>query len=146
MEFAVEIKAPPSVDRDTMSGQVAALVAKLNSGVVVERRRHERVAIAVLFRLTPLDEYGQPMPRQSIVVVGKNISLRGISFIHNRPLSYRRARITLIQPGIGHFDAEVDIRWCRFTRPEWYESGGRLLRTATREWRAAELDPSCQDA
>jgi hypothetical protein len=26
--------------------------------------------------------------------------------------------------------AEIDITWCRFTKPGWYESGGRLMRIA----------------
>jgi hypothetical protein len=146
MNLAAEIQAPRSLERKTVTGQVEALLAMLNPGVVVERRRQERVAISVLFRLTPLDEDRQPIASQSIVVVGKNISQRGISFIHNRPFAYRRARITLVQLGLGHFDAELDIRWCRFTRPEWYESGGRLVRAAMRDWPSDDLDRSSDDA
>lgn len=146
MELVVEKPAPSTIDLDTIGGQVEALLLQLNPSVAVERRRHARVPIPVLFRLTPLDEERQPVVNQSIVVVGKNISQRGMSFIHNRALPYRRARITLIQLGFGHFDAEIDIRWCRFSRPGWYESGGRLVRAAACSWPCEALNPTTSDA
>jgi hypothetical protein len=146
MELVTKQLTSPLIDNDTIKGQVEALLAQLHPGVIVERRRQVRVAAPVLFRLTPLDEDRQLVSDQSIVVVGKNISQRGISFIHNRPLPYRRARLTLIQPGMGTFDAEMDISWCRFTRPGWYESGGRLLRAANRFWPGDHLDLASDDA
>ena len=140
MDLVVEKQVSPTIDLDTIGGQVEALLSQFNPGISVERRRHLRIPVPVLFRLTPLDDDRQPVAEQSIVVVGKNVSQRGISFIHNRPLPYRRARITLIQPGFGPFDVEVDVRWCRFTRPGWYESGGRLLRAAARTWTCSEME------
>ena len=89
------------------------------------------MAAPVLFVLTPLDSGLKPDHSQAVTVVGKNISRRGISFFHDRPLSFRRAIIELAHPGAGSFAAEVDVRWCRFTRPDWYESGGRLIRSLT---------------
>ena len=59
--------------------------------------------------------------------MGKNVSRRGMSFYHNRPLPYRRALIAVEHPALDGFAAEIDITWCRFTKPGWYESGGRLI-------------------
>ena len=81
----------------------------------------------VLFQLTPLDENGEPVELAALTVVGKNISRRGLSFYHNEPLLYRRAMITVDHAGFDGFSAEIDISWCRFAKPGWYESGGRLL-------------------
>jgi hypothetical protein len=129
----------PFTDLDLNSGltgayltqQVEALLAQLTPAVTQERRREERVAIPVLLRITPLDPDRQSLLEEATIVVGKNISRRGISFYHERPLLYRRAIIELAEKSLGSFSAEIDVKWCRFTRPGWYESGGRLIRLAT---------------
>jgi hypothetical protein len=115
------------VDRGNLTRQVQALVAQINPSVTLERRRDERVAVPVLFHLTPLDDDRQPIESAAIMVVGKNISRRGMSFYHEQPLPYRRALISLQHPEFDEFAAEIDITWCRFTKPGWYESGGRLV-------------------
>ena len=113
----------------TLTNQIEALLSRLNPSVSPERRRDERFAIPVLFRLTPLDADRQPIESEALIVVGKNISRRGFSFYHERPIAHRRAHIALAQPGLGSFSAEIDVSWCRFRRPGWYESGGRLVRS-----------------
>jgi hypothetical protein len=95
-----------------------------------ERRHDDRVAIPALFRLTPYDADRQPLDDEASIVVGKNISRRGVSFYHEKPICHRRALIELADPSVSIFVAEVDITWCRFTKLGWYESGGRLIRTA----------------
>jgi hypothetical protein len=122
-----------STDRQSLALQVESLLTRLNPQVALERRRDERFPIPVLFRLTPLDDDRQPVESEASIVVGKNISKRGLSFFHEHPLPHRRALIALAQPGLGSFAAEIDITWCRFARPGWYESGGRLLRTASQD-------------
>lgn len=119
-----------STERESLAEQVEALLNQLNPEQVVERRRDERTAIPVLFRLVPLDSDRQVVEAEAAIVVGKNISRRGMSFFHERPIAHRRALIALAQPGMGSFAAEIDVTWCRFRRPGWYESGGRLLRVA----------------
>jgi len=114
--------------RAALATQVESLLARLHPAVPVERRRDIRYPIPVLFSLTPLDSDRQPIEAESVTVVGKNISRRGMSFYHERPLPHRWAVITLADPQIGNFTAEIDVSWCRFRRPGWYESGGRLLR------------------
>jgi hypothetical protein len=119
--FAAEL------DRRALASQVQALIAQIHPTVTLERRDDVRIAIPVLFRLTPLDGNRQPIDSQTSIVVGKNISQRGLSFYHEQPMPHRRAFIELAHPGIGSFAAEIDVNWCRFTKPGWYESGARLI-------------------
>ena len=131
MSYATEFPVASSADRAAFINQIESFLAQLNPDVAQERRREERVAIPVLLRLVPLDADRHPIVRDTMVVVGKNISRRGLSFFHERPLPHRRAIIELAEPGSAAFAAEVDVKWCRFTRPGWYESGGRLIRLAS---------------
>ena len=82
---------------------------------------------------TALDQTGQRDEELTMTVVGKDISPRGISFFHERPLPYRRAIVTFEHPDIGHFEMEADIGWCQFTGVGWYVSGGRLVRAAVQK-------------
>ena len=117
-------------NRATLTIQIEALLSRLHPAVTCERRHDDRIAIPVLFRLTPFDADRQPLEQEALIVVGKNISRRGVSFYHERPITHRRALIELAEPSVGIFVAEIDVTWCRFTKPGWYESGGRLLRSA----------------
>jgi hypothetical protein len=128
----------PHFGRTSITKQIEALLARLNPPVTVERRSDERVAVPVLFQLTPLDENGQPVELAALTVVGKNISRRGLSFYHNEPLLYRRAIVTVDHAGFDGFSAEIDISWCRFAKPGWYESGGRLLGVASADSAVAD--------
>jgi hypothetical protein len=128
MSYATEFADAIGADRGALLQQIETLLASLNPPVLEERRRDDRIAIPVLLRLTPLDADRQPIVQDATIVVGKNISRRGLSFYHERPLPHRRAIIELAEPGFGTFAAEIDVKWCRFTRPGWYESGGRLIR------------------
>ncbi len=110
-----------------LAEQVQLLVRRLHPEVTVERRHVERYPMPVLLQLTPLDSERRAADTATIAV-GKDISRCGMSFFHERPLPYRRAIVSLEHPEFGRFAAEIDINWCRFTRPGWYVSGGRLLR------------------
>jgi hypothetical protein len=114
-------------ERAAVARLVQALVARLNPAVSFERRRDDRLAIPILFHLTPLDDDRQLIESAAVTVVGKNISRRGMSFYHEHPMPYRRALISAQHPELSDFSAEIDITWCRFTKPGWYESGGRLV-------------------
>jgi hypothetical protein len=126
-------RSAESSDRTTLARQVRALVARLHPTVTLERRRDDRVDLPMLFRIRPLDDHHQPIEDAAITVVGKNISRRGMSFYHDRPLPYRRALISAEHPEFDGFFAEIDVSWCRFTKPGWYESGGRLIAAASTE-------------
>jgi hypothetical protein len=130
MTLDTDTGLPAGNNRNTLTIQVESLLSRLYPPVERERRHDDRVAIPVLFRLTPLDSDRQPVDLQSSIVVGKNISRRGVSFYHEKPITQRRVLIELADPNIVSFVAEVDVTWCRFTKPGWYESGGRLIRSA----------------
>lgn len=111
----------------SLARQIQSLVARLYPEVAIDRRHDQRFAIPVLMKLTPLDTHHEPLEQMATIVVGKDISRSGISFFHERQLPFRWAIVSLEHPEFGRFAAEIDINWCRFTRPGWYVSGGRLL-------------------
>jgi hypothetical protein len=115
------------LEATSLAGQVQALVARLHPRVSVERRLDQRFPLPVLMKLTPIDSLRRPLTDVATIVLGKDISRCGISFFHERPLPYRRAVVSLEHPDFGWFAVEVDINWCRFTKPGWYISGGRLI-------------------
>jgi hypothetical protein len=91
-----------------------------------ERRQENRHPFPYLIHLTPVAEDGISPQGESIAVVGKHLSDRGLGFYHPKPLPYRRMIASL--ESNGHwFGFLVDLRWCRFTKQGWYESGGRFL-------------------
>ncbi len=141
MNRAIDSLANAKLDERALARQVQELVARLRPKVTVERRHEDRVAVPLLLRLTPLNRDREPVHDDAITVVGKDISRRGLSFFHEHPLTYRRAIIALVHPEFGRFAAEIDVNWCRFTKPGWYESGGRLVRSVNPEVRPAVVLP-----
>jgi hypothetical protein len=130
MNEALGLLSPRKIEESNLMREIQGLMARLHPETAVERRHDERVAIPLTLRLTPLDRDRRPVADDAITVVGKDISRRGLSFTHELPLTYRRAIISLDDPKYGRFAAEIDVTWCRFTKPGWYESGGRLVRSA----------------
>jgi hypothetical protein len=121
-----------------LTEQFRILRQALERPVSFERRQYGRIALPLVLQVTPLDQTGQPLKHLSLQVVGKDISPRGISFFHERPLPHRRAIVEFEHADVGQFSFEVDVSWCRFTSPGWYQSGGRLVRALSRRRSAAE--------
>ena len=92
---------------------------------VTERRREMRYPFPYLIHLTPVAEDGLTPCGETMVVVGKHISQRGLGFYHPKPIPYRRA-IASLESGHGWVGFLIHLGWCRFTRQGWYEGGGRL--------------------
>ena len=115
------------IERAALAQQIQKLVSRLHPAVTLERRRDHRLELPLLLRITPLDEEGRPSANEAITVVGKNISRHGLSFYHVAPLPYRRALVCVDDAEFIDFVAEIDLNWCRFSKPNWYESGGRLI-------------------
>jgi hypothetical protein len=118
---------PDGVSFMSLAKRIEILVARLNPQVAVERRHDQRFPLPVLLKLTPIGSNGRLEPERAAIVLGKDVSRCGMSFFHERPLHYRRAIVSLEHPDFGWFAAEIDIHWCRFTKPGWYVSGGRLI-------------------
>lgn len=92
-----------------------------------ERRRDFRYPYPHLLYMTPIDAAGQPLNSLTTVVVGKNITERGIDFYHREPLPYRRVILTLESDDGARASLVTDLLWTRFTRQGWYDNGGRFL-------------------
>jgi hypothetical protein len=111
----------------TLGQEVTSLLERIRPAVEQDRRGAGRTAIPFLFELSPVPGEVPDELAHTLVVVGKDISERGIGFYHERPIPYRRGILTVDLPGDGPVQLEVDLLWCRFTSLGWYESGGRLL-------------------
>src|SRR5882724_2441791 len=123
---------PAQVRLSALTEQFRLLRDALERPVTFERRQFGRIALPLVLQITPLDQTGKPLEHLATSAVGKDISPRGISFFHELPLPYRRAIASFEHQDVGRFSVEVDVSWCRFTSPGWYQSGGRLIRTVAR--------------
>ena len=113
---------------DSVKQQVRQLMGQLfPAGLGVERRNSGRYPFPFLVRLTPVDERTLQPIAEAFVVVGKDLSERGLGFFHPHPLPYRRAIVTIEDSSRRSVSLLIDLNWCRFTRHGWYDSGGRFL-------------------
>jgi hypothetical protein len=107
---------------------VRSILVSLNSPrATTERRRDHRYPYPQLLYLTPLSADGFTPNGASVVVVGKNLSERGLGFYHREPIAYRKMIASLADNQGGWTGVVIDLTWCRFTPFGWYESGGRFL-------------------
>jgi hypothetical protein len=115
---------------DDVRTQVWGLLATLYPKHDLAERRHEnRYPFPYLVHLTPLAEDGASRTAETLVVVGKHLSERGLGFYHPQPLPHRRM-IASLQTSQGQWlGFLIDLSWCRFTGHGWYESGGRFLQS-----------------
>lgn len=117
----------------SLGQEVADLIKRMYPPVDQDRRAATRTPIPFLFELAPLSTEVPELLTRKVVVVGKEISERGIGFYHQQPIPYRRGNLSIELPGQETVDLEVDLLWCRFTSLGWYESGGRLVGVSSYE-------------
>ena len=110
--------------------EIARLVRKLlaNSGQSergMERRKEQRFPFFTLLAMTPVDTdltiLGDP-----ILVMGKQISLSGLGFIHTVALPYKDFLVAAADDDLDDVQVLLRSKWCRFVGPGWYESGGQF--------------------
>jgi len=96
-----------------------------------ERRKDVRRAFPHLLTLTPISDATLKIIGDPVTVAGKYLAGRGIDFYHSEPLPFRHAVVSFEES--LHLDAHfiLDITWCRFLRPGWYDSGGRFTHIVT---------------
>jgi hypothetical protein len=124
----IDLLPEQGVATDEIRTQVWGLLSTLFPKTpVLERRRETRYPFPCLVYLTPVAADGETACGENVVVVGKHVSERGLSFYHPKPLPYRRMIASLEGPHGVWFAFLIDLSWCRFTRQGWYESGGRFL-------------------
>ena len=121
-----------------LGSEVAGLLHRMQHNVAVERRMTTRSSIPYLFELVPAAGEVPELLAQPMVVIGKDIAARGISFYHQKPIPYRRGVMTIDLGDEGVVRLEIDLLWCRFTSLGWYESGGRLLGVTKTTYPAAQ--------
>ena len=96
---------------------------------MVHRRKDHRATFAASLVLTPFDAKSAIPSGEPKLVIGRNVSLHGISFSHELPLPFRDVVLTFALPDGGVESMLTHLKWCRFTRDGQYHSGGRLLKT-----------------
>ena len=92
-----------------------------------DRRVDRREPFPYPIHVTPVADDGSVRKDETIVVLGKHLSERGLDFYYEAPLPHRR----VIASWEGHDGSWLalllDLRWCRSTKHGWYENGGRFL-------------------
>jgi hypothetical protein len=90
-----------------------------------ERRREERYPYPYPIYLTPLD--AQCGRDETIVVIGRQLSLHGVDFYHREPIPHNRVIASLDAHEQGWIGLILELTWCRFNRHGWYDNGGRFV-------------------
>lgn len=115
-------------DSEAVGNHVRGHLARLVSvDLAIELRRDTREPYPYLFDLTPVDEHTLGASAETMIVVGRDISARGLGFYHQQPLPDRRAIVTLQEASGRTLALLIELAWCRFIRQGWYDSGGRFL-------------------
>lgn len=92
-----------------------------------DHRCDRREPFPYMIRATPLNQNGDPEIDETIVVLGKHLSERGLDFYYSTPVPFRRI-ITSWECRDGEWlGLLLDLRWCRSSGHGWYENGGRFL-------------------
>jgi len=92
-----------------------------------ERRLSDRDPFPYPVHLTPLSRDHQPMPDQTIIVIGRHLSDQGIDFYHHEPIPFRRAIVSLPTDGKEWVSFLFELYWTRYNCHGWYDNGGRFL-------------------
>ena len=95
---------------------------------LLQQRGNHRVRYPKPVLVTPLDECtGEPLGAP-LRAAGHDISLTGMSFMHQEPLACRLVAVRF-PTGEAPIDEIVTrLNWCRFTRKGLYQSGGLFVR------------------
>lgn len=101
-----------------------------------ERRKAPRSRVEGRFRIEPLEGIGGK--GLDIYVTLKDLSKRGVCFVHETPLPFRLVRLIpadrrIDSLGLESMKIDLVLKWCRFIGPGHYESGGRIARSMVSE-------------
>jgi hypothetical protein len=78
-----------------------------------------------------MDDNGGLLRNKAIAVVGIDLSTTGLSFSHDKPLSNKRAVITVAN-ATGPSALEVEVIWSKRLPTGLYETGCRFLRNLSK--------------
>jgi hypothetical protein len=103
----------------------------------LQSRRWHRAKFDWPLTVTPLDERTELPAGETLAVVGHDISLAGVSFVHDQPLAPRKVAVTF-QFEDGTTESLLTLlKWCRFRRDGLYQSGGQFVRRLPADERLA---------
>lgn len=92
-----------------------------------DRRVDRREPFPYPMYVTPVADDGSVRKGETIVVLGKHLSERGLDFYYEAPLPHRRVIVSWEGRDGSWLALLLDLRWCRSTKHGWYENGGRFL-------------------
>ena len=92
-----------------------------------ERRQSPRDPFPYPVHLTPLLGDQRPNVEQTIIVIGRHLSDKGLDFYHHEPVPYRRAVVSLPTDGKEWVSFLFELFWTRYNCHGWYDNGGRFL-------------------
>jgi hypothetical protein len=107
-------------------GVVASWHSSLAS---LQSRRWHRAKFDKPLSVTPLDNQTEMPAGIPLAVIGHDISLAGLSFIHSQPLAARKVAIAFQIDDSTCESVLTLLKWCRFRRDGLYQSGGQFVRT-----------------
>jgi hypothetical protein len=121
-------------ERESPEWQLLSLVSGILGSLYPEslpnnQRRQRRLPFPHLVYVTPVGPDGETPVVGTLVAAGKHLSESGLGFYHPDPILFRQAIVSLEQPPGEWHSFLIELRWCRFIRQGWYESGGRFLRS-----------------
>jgi hypothetical protein len=119
---------PPATEAELRAEVRGALAMMCPAAPVADHRRQKRFPFPHVVYLTPVAEDGLTPLAGTLVAAGKHLSQSGMGFYHPDPLPYRLVIASLPRPEGGWLGVLLELRWCRFIRHGWYESGGRFVR------------------
>jgi hypothetical protein len=107
---------------------VDGFVASWHSGAAsIQARRWHRIPFERRLTITPLFDAMDGAAGEPFHVIGREISLVGVSFTHRQPLAARRVAVTFDLADGTAESVVTRLRWCRFRRDCSYLSGGQFL-------------------
>lgn len=100
--------------------------------VPLDLRSEPRYPCAKLICLLPINRSSLVQVDDPVWVVGKELSVGGLGFFHQQPIPHRDL-LMQVDPSAEELWLILRLRWCRFLRPGWYESGGQFVKTVARK-------------
>ena len=121
----------PFVDAARLTADISPIVENLlqasADSLVHERRADVRHPYPRLLEFLPVDRKSLEVIGESITAAGKELSSGGIGFYHHDVIPHRYLLMPIFQ-GADRGWLLTQLRWCRFLKPGWYESGGQFIR------------------
>jgi hypothetical protein len=95
---------------------------------VADRRPGHRVPCDVAATLAPLDDRGRLTSAAGLDVRLTDVSEFGVGIVHRHPMPHRLVQLAF-QTAAGQLvRLLVRLKWCRFKRADFYQSGGKIVR------------------